>query len=385
MANTKIDHNSKITLILKKQKLNDDTFVVGDEMNGIFIEVPQEAIHIIDLCDGTRTIKEIQNILEMEMGEEYDVIEFVSDLYELNLVYKINSHVIIQRKDIRHLRFTKFIAHLFFNNKMHIIYGIIFFINICVMCFTKDNLPNYKNVEVIDGCSGLSLVCFTIIGIVITMLHEIGHYLAAVELRIPTKIKLSLRLFYLVVETDINSIWGIERNKRYTCYLAGFYTENLILMLTFIIKNFGVIGDFGEQICNVIILIVFLNFMWQLMIFLRTDFYFVILNYLNVPALHFSAMQLLRDSGKIMKKKTDKKVLVYLLVYIVGTIASVFYLINEALIYIELFLVTINRFEIVTVHGYINWLRQNAEIEKSFLGISNCGLSRHVNVSPDHF
>ena len=42
-------------------------------------------------------------------------------------------------------------------------------------------------------------------------------------------------------------------------------------------------------------------------------------------------------------------------------------------------------FEHVTVHGYINWLRQNAEIEKSFLGISNCGLSRHVNVSPDHF
>lgn len=143
-----------------------------------------------------------------------------------------------------------------------------------------------------EGRSGLSLLCFTFIGIIITIFHEMGHYLSAVELQFPVKIKLSLRLFHLVVETDINSIWGVERNKRYICYLAGFYTENIILLFTFFIKNLDFIGNFGERICDAIILIVFLNFMWQLMIFLRTDFYFVILNYLNIPALHFSAMQL---------------------------------------------------------------------------------------------
>lgn len=346
MVDAKIDNNSKVTLILKKQKLKGDTFVVGDDRNGTFIELPPEAIRIIDLCDGTRTIKEIQKILEMEMGEEYDVIEFVSDLYELNLVYKINSHIILKRNETSHLGLTKFIAHLFFDKKMHIIYGIIIFLNICMMCFIKDNLPNYKSAEVIDGHSGLSLIYFVIIGIIITIFHEIGHYLSAVELQIPTKIKLSLRLFYLVVETDINSIWGIERNKRYICYLAGFYTENLILFFTFLIKNLGLIGNHGERICDAIILTIFLNFIWQLMIFLRTDFYFVILNYLNVPALHFSAMQLLRDTGKCMRKKTDKKVLIYLLIYMVGVISSVFYLINESLIYINLCLLSINRFVI---------------------------------------
>lgn len=85
--------------------------------------------------------------------------------------------------------------------------------------------------------------------------------------------------------------------------------------------------------------------MWQLMIFLRTDFYFVILNYLNIPALHFSAMQFLKDVGKNMKKKIDKKVIVYLIVYIMGVVASVIYLINELLIYINLLLLSINRTE----------------------------------------
>ena len=40
----KIDDNSKITLTLKKQKLREDSFVVGDETRGTFVELPQEAI-----------------------------------------------------------------------------------------------------------------------------------------------------------------------------------------------------------------------------------------------------------------------------------------------------------------------------------------------------
>lgn len=41
----KIDDNSKITLDLKKQKLKGDSFVVGDEAQGIFVELPQEAAY----------------------------------------------------------------------------------------------------------------------------------------------------------------------------------------------------------------------------------------------------------------------------------------------------------------------------------------------------
>lgn len=346
MMNMKIEDNSKITLILKKQKLRDDTFVVGDEMNGTFIELPQEAIYIIDLCDGTRTINEIQSMLEMEMEETYDVKEFISNLYELNLIHKINDQIIVRRNEARHLAFTKFIAHIFYMPRMHFVYNIIILINICLMCLTKGNLPTYRSVEIIDGHSGLSLIFFTFIGVIITILHEFGHYLSAVELKIPVKIKLSLRLFYLVVETDINSIWGIERNKRYICYLAGFYTENIVLLLTLFIKNSRLIGHLGNRICDAIILTIFLNFVWQLMIFLRTDFYFVILNYLNVSALHFSAMQLIRSVGKSIKKKVDKKVLIYLVIYIMGVVASVFYLFNEFLIFINLFLISINKFEI---------------------------------------
>jgi hypothetical protein len=342
----KIDDNSKITLTLKKQKLREDSFVVGDETRGTFVELPQEAIHIIDLCDGTRTIKEIQSILEMEMDEVYDVKEFISDLYEINLVYKINDHIILKRDETQHFRLTKFIAHLFFTPRMHSVYSLVIFANICMMFFVKGNLPDYKNVEIIDGHSGLSLVLFTLISIVVTVFHEIGHYLSAVDLQIPVKIKLSLRLFYLVVETDINSIWGIDRNKRYICYLAGFYTENVILFVTILIKKLCFIGNLGNHICDAIILIVFLNFVWQLMIFLRTDFYFIILNYLNVPALHFSAMQSVRGIGKSIKKKTDKKELIYLVIYFIGVIASILYLFNEFLIYVNLFLISFNNFEI---------------------------------------
>lgn len=121
----------------------------------------------------------------------------------------------------------------------------------------QDNIPYYGNAKIINNHSGLSLLCFSFIGIIITILHELGHYLSAVELQMPSKVKLNLRLFYLVVETDINSIWAVNRNKRYMCYLAGFYVENIILLITLFIKGFYCVGNLGNRICNAIILTIF--------------------------------------------------------------------------------------------------------------------------------
>lgn len=167
----------------------------------------------------------------------------------------------------------------------------------------------------------------------------------------PSKVKLNLRLFYLVVETDINSIWAVNRNKRYMCYLAGFYVENIILLITLFIKGFYCVGNLGNRICNAIILTIFLNFVWQLMIFLRTDFYYIILNYLNVSTLHFSAMQLLKNIRNINKRKIEKRIIAYLIVYILGVIASVVYLVNEIFIYANLFIASMykTKFDFDTV------------------------------------
>lgn len=229
---------------------------------------------------------------------------------------------------------------------MHIIYAILVLFNICMIFIDKSNLPNYKNAEIISGHSGWSLICFSLISIIITVFHESGHYLAAAELNIPVKIKLSLRLIFLVIETDINSIWGVTNKKRYICYLAGFYMENIILMISFLVKAFSFSNSLTINICNAIILTVFLNFVWQLMIFLRTDFYFILLNYLNISALHFTAMQLIKNPRKKIENKFNIKVYVYLCIYVIGSIASVVYFINEVFIYSNLIEISVKSFEL---------------------------------------
>ena len=351
MSKIKIDNNTRITLDLKKQQLGGESFVVGDDRNGVFVELPSEAVDIINLCDGNHTIEEIQNIIETKYGEIYNILEFILDLYDLKLVYMINGEIVEDRNEIKHWKITKCIAHIFFNNKAHIVYTIIIVLNICMILLIQDNIPYYGNAKIINNHSGLSLLCFSFIGIIITILHELGHYLSAVELQMPSKVKLNLRLFYLVVETDINSIWAVNRNKRYMCYLAGFYVENIILLITLFIKGFYCVGNLGNRICNAIILTIFLNFVWQLMIFLRTDFYYIILNYLNVSTLHFSAMQLLKNIRNINKRKIEKRIIAYLIVYILGVIASVVYLVNEIFIYANLFIASMykTKFDFDTV------------------------------------
>lgn len=103
---------------------------MGDVINGVFIELPEEAIKIINLCDSSRTLKTVQDLLENELGESFDVIEFISNLLELSLIYKIDDCVISERNIKKHFKFTKFLAHFLYNRKMHIIYGILVLFNI---------------------------------------------------------------------------------------------------------------------------------------------------------------------------------------------------------------------------------------------------------------
>ena len=84
MSKIKIDNNTRITLDLKKQQLGGESFVVGDDRNGVFVELPSEAVDIINLCDGNHTIEEIQNIIETKYGEIYNILEFILEGLDSN-------------------------------------------------------------------------------------------------------------------------------------------------------------------------------------------------------------------------------------------------------------------------------------------------------------
>lgn len=62
-------------------------------------------------------------------------------------------------------------------------------------------------------------------------------------------------------------------------------------------------------------------------------------------------MQLLKNIRNINKRKIEKRIIAYLIVYILGVIASVVYLVNEIFIYANLFIASMykTKFDFDTV------------------------------------
>ena len=86
-----INSESKVKLNLSVQKKN-KSYIVGSTSNNTFIEVPKEAVTVIEYCDGNSTVNEIKtNILKNE-NIDIDVLDFLQTLEELNLIYSIDDY-----------------------------------------------------------------------------------------------------------------------------------------------------------------------------------------------------------------------------------------------------------------------------------------------------
>lgn len=350
-----ISNNSIIEFRLSIQQKDDDSYIIGNLNENNYLEVPLEAIQIIKYCDGKRTLGNVSELVNQECGYEVDVNSFIQALFEEDLVYSIDSIVYGKNNNVSYGRFLKTIASILFNFKMHKFYAFILLIDFVLMFIFKGNRPVYDNISIFQNKPGLSVLIFFVISWSITLLHESGHYLSAVELNIPVKLRLNLRMVFLVVESDINGVWSVERKRRYMCYMAGIYIESLILLFALIFK-FIANNIFFINILDAIILIIFLNYIWQFMIFMRTDIYFVLFNYLNITELHNASIRYLKNiikNRKISYTK-NKASIVYSIIYCIGLLFSVIYAVYTLAMYGTLILEAYNSFDVNSMNNNID-------------------------------
>ena len=332
----KLKHNSVVELKLVSQKLDEEIYIIGNINEGLFLEVTYEFLYILEFVDGINTIEDIHDKILNKYNINVDVLEALQYLLEENLIYSVDSVILGKDNEVKFNKYLKRVSEIVYSKIGELFFVLIMLANIFVI-YRYNMFPKVKSALFIENKPGLSFLIYFIVAWVITCFHEFGHYLSAVKLGIPVKIKLSLRIVFLVVESDINSIWAIPQKKRNICYLAGFLNECLLLFVILIINLF-VNSTMFFRLTDMILLIIFINFIWQFMLFLRTDFYFVVLNMLKISSLHDSAIKILKDlitKNNSYKKSTsdDKKTFCYLCFYILGFAFSLIYYFYNLMIY----------------------------------------------------
>ncbi|MFD8307012.1 hypothetical protein ACFV29_32420 [Streptomyces sp. NPDC059690] len=122
--------------------------------------------------------------------------------------------------------------------------------------------------------------------------HEFFHVLAGRRLGLPTRLSVSRRLFFVVVEAHLDGLYSVPRKKRYLPFLAGMLADLLLF------SGLTLVGAAGTgwacRLALAVAYTVVLRLVWQFYVFLRTDLYYVFTTLLGCGDLHGATSDYLR-------------------------------------------------------------------------------------------
>ncbi|MEU6256939.1 hypothetical protein [Streptomyces sp. NPDC047043] len=122
--------------------------------------------------------------------------------------------------------------------------------------------------------------------------HELFHVLAGRRLGLPTRLSVSRRLFFVVVEAHLDGLYSVPRKKRYLPFLAGMVADVLLFSVLTLVGAAG--SGWACRLALAVAYTVLLRLVWQFYVFLRTDLYYVFTTLLGCDDLHGATSAYLR-------------------------------------------------------------------------------------------
>jgi putative peptide zinc metalloprotease protein len=290
---------SRVRLRTLSQRRDRDGWVIGRPETGDFISIPDVAHRVITLLGERLTVDEVSARLRAETGTRFAVADFVAALDELGFVGSVDDLPREDHADTRpslpwlrpeHVRWL-----------LHPLAPIVVagFAVACVIMLALHPalLPSY-HVLVWSRRVGLVLAVNAAIGWTLVLLHELAHLATARAAGAPSRITLSTRLQFLVAQTDVSGVWAAPRRSRVTVYLAGI-AANVCLAGAFLLV-LGLANPHGvlRSLLAVAVAETVLMLATQLMVFMRTDLYFVLQDLTGCANLYADGSAYLRYLGR---------------------------------------------------------------------------------------
>jgi hypothetical protein len=229
-------------------------------------------------------------------GEPVDIDEFVAALHELAFVRADDEEPVTAGR----VPYQK-LGRAAFSLVAWICYTAITLAALAAITLRPELRPQPANVFF---SRSLVIVQVTLILIqpIVVMIHEWFHILAGRRLGLPSRLGIGRRLYYVVFETELNGLLGVEKRRRYLPFLAGMIADVLVfsLLTLFALLN----GDgWPGRLALAVAFTTLLRLVWQCYVFLRTDLYYVIVTMLGCTDLHAATSDYLRRRLPFVRPK----------------------------------------------------------------------------------
>lgn len=268
-----------------------DDVVVGHPGTDAYVVLtPDGALTAQRLADGY-TPTEVGDWYQREYGEPLDIDDFIASLTESGL-YPFESVA------LRPVGWQR-VARAVFSPVTAL--SLLALMAVAVWCVSeRPRLFPHPN-NVFFTRSALAVALLAAIGQPpLLLVHEAGHALAARKLGLPSRLRISRRLYFLVFETHIPGLLGVPRRRRYLCLLAGMLAD--LTVVAALTTTAGLLFEvqsrdsFVGRLCLAIVYPVCLRLAVQFVVMLRTDVYYIAATALRCHDLQGVATAIVRNA-----------------------------------------------------------------------------------------
>lgn len=253
-----------------------------------YLLLDEIALNIYRSFSSDKSIGEVALMHSANDYEINDIIEFVEVLLNAGYVKSIDGVLISESLIDNHPLNAEpsKILKILFSKTAWAFYLFSVFANIFLFYFSDNLRP--KGSDLFVSTSGIASICIIILGTwIVIFFHEYGHICAAKSVGIGAKVKWGYRLVFLVLETEVTDIWSVSRKKRYGVYLAGLAWTSMLILLC-LVMQFYFSNEIILKILKFTVLMQLQTTVFQTLLFLRTDLYYVLTNFLEIDDLNES-------------------------------------------------------------------------------------------------
>ncbi|WP_462408727.1 hypothetical protein [Neobacillus sp. Marseille-QA0830] len=324
-------HISLVPIEIRKDKKH---YIIEDKYSGEFFEMPEICIEAIRLMNQGETLDKIEKKLSCQYPEEeVNLLDFVSQLIDLDLIEEIDGHRVEFNKPKSEtsgfLWISPKVGKFFFNKFAYLLYIAVFLLNIILFVIRPSLFPEYTDIFVFDVMV-LNAILWMAFTFILVLFHEFGHILAMRAVNLPTKLGVGHRLFFVVFETELSSIWKLPSKNRYVLFFAGLCFDNVILLISLICQmKFGEDHKIILGLSSLAVFDIITRIIYQCCIYMKTDLYFVLENVSGCYNLMESANKKIRDWIPLYKNSSQEEVVYsterkFIFLYTIFYIAGIF-------------------------------------------------------------
>lgn len=274
------------------------TFV--PEPDGILVGRPDIESYAVLPADGAELLRRMADGMPAEQaatwyqdtfGERLDIDDFIESLHDLGFVRAAGE----ERAAPLSVRYQA-LGKAVFSPLAWICYTGLIIGCAVAMAYDPQLRPAPHNVFFSSSLIAIQ-VLLTLAQLPALLWHEGFHVLAGQRLGLPSRLRLSRRMYFPVIETELNGLLSVRRNKRYLPFLAGMLSDVLLFSGLTLAAAFDArdglswVGGLALAVAYATVL----RLAWQFFVFLRTDLYYVFTTALGCTDLHAATSAYLRE------------------------------------------------------------------------------------------